>query len=536
MRLTALYSAYAAMVMNIRCWSLAVAVLMAAPLARSQDHDIELILQYPLQFDSPADRCESRICLKLIELLDAAEDSVDFAVYGARLQTDVLEAVLRAQKRGVTVRGVVDKDRENNNYYSSTEEWIRRIGTIRDDFVREQSCLQEFSGEPGCERPEGFEGPLQCLAYNVGENSVLVGGHASREEIENPNRIMHNKFFVVDNSHIWTGSANISNSGTGGYNSNAVVVVHSEDVARVYTDEFERLWNRGSTCDKESDGVEEFELRSGRLTTWFSPQDASLRYGVGSLIARARSNINVSVFFLTDKYVTANLIAAHRRGVKVRVIIDATSAGNGYSKHEILREAGIPVKVENWGGKMHMKAASMDGASLVLGSMNWTSAGLYANDENTLLVRSKRLAWQFDRYFDDIWKSIPEEWQKPHARPDPESWDSGASCTDGVDNDFDDLADDEDPGCGEDPPPLPELPPHRIVTRDEYKELRNVYPMIRYQWCDWSYPDWFVCLPSRGKVSCDRLPYRNFTVTREDPLGLDPDENGLGCEKETDRS
>ena len=209
MRLAALYSAYAAMIMNIRCWSLAVAVLMAAPLARSQDHDIELILQYPLQFDSPADRCESRICLKLIELLDAAEDSVDFAVYGARLQTDVLEAVLRAQKRGVTVRGVVDKDRENNNYYSSTEEWIRRIGTIRDDFVREQSCLQEFSGEPGCERPEGFEGPLQCLAYNVGENSVLVGGHASREEIENPNRIMHNKFVVVDNSHIWTGSANI---------------------------------------------------------------------------------------------------------------------------------------------------------------------------------------------------------------------------------------------------------------------------------------------------------------------------------------
>lgn len=52
----------------------------------------------------------------------------------------------------------------------------------------------------------------------------------------------------------------------------------------------------------------------------------------------------------------------------------------------------------------------------------------------------------------------------------------------------------------------------------------------------WSYPDWFVCLPSRGKVSCDRLPYRNITVTREDPLGLDPDENGLGCEKEADKS
>lgn len=512
---------------------IAASVFMATLIvALNREQDIGLVLQHPLQFDSPVDRCESPICLKLIDLLDSAEDSVDFAVYGARLQTDILEAILRAQKRGVAVRGVVDKDKENHNYYSSTEEWIRRIGTVRDDLTRERECPQDFSGRPRCERPEGFKGPLQCLAYNIGEDSVLVSGHASREEILNPNRIMHHKFFVVDNNHIWTGSANISNSGTGGYNANAVVIVHSEDVAQMYADEFERLWNRDSICEKESDGVEEFDLRSGKVTTWFSPQDASLRYGVGSLVSRARSTINASVFFLTDKYAAANLIAAHRRGVKVRVIIDATSAKNGYSKHEILREAGIPVKVENWGGKMHMKAASVDGVNLVLGSMNWTSAGMYSNDENTLLVQSRRLARQFDRYFDDIWKSIPEEWREPHARPDPESWDSGTSCEDGVDNDFDDLADDEDPGCSEDPPPLPELPPHRIVTRDEYKALRRAYPMMRYQWCDWSYPDWFVCLPSRGNVSCDGLPYRNFTVTREDPLKLDPDGNGLGCEKE----
>ena len=59
------------------------------------------------------------------------------------------EAVLRAQERGVPVRGVVDKDREDNNYYSSTEEWIRRIGTIRDDFVREQALFAGILGRAG---------------------------------------------------------------------------------------------------------------------------------------------------------------------------------------------------------------------------------------------------------------------------------------------------------------------------------------------------------------------------------------------------
>ena len=518
-----------------RCigWRAAVAlvVLLPASLAAAQsgEGDVTLLLQDPRQFDSPQDHCESRLCASLVDLVDNAQETIDFAIYGARFQSAVLEAILRAQERGVRVRGVVDRDGNNENYYRSTGEWVRRIGTIRDDYAREVACKNDFSGESACKRPKGFKGPLQCLAYDIGEDSMLVAGHAARAQFLAENRIMHNKFFVADNREVWTGSTNISNSGTGGYNANAVVVLRSEPVAQVYTEEFERLWNRGETCDKAPDGVEEFQLSDARVTTWFSPQDQTMRYGVGSLIFRAQEYVNVAVFFLTDKYLAANLIRAHRRGVKVRVIIDATAAKNGYSKHEILREAGIPVKIENWGGKMHMKAASIDGRTLVLGSMNWTSAGQRSNDENTLLVQSLRLGRQFDAYFEDIWASIPEMWGESYARPDPESRDSGASCFDGVDNDFDDLDDAADPGCSEDPPPLPELPPHRIVTRDEYKDMRE-YRFMRYQWCDRSYRDWFVCLPSRGEVSCDEIPYRNFAVTGEDPLGLDPDGNGLACE------
>jgi hypothetical protein len=38
---------------------------------------------------------------------------------------------------------------------------------------------------------------------------------------------------------------------------------------------------------------------------------------------------------------------------------------------------------------------------------------------------------------------------------------------DGSDNDFDGLVDDEDPGCSDDPPPLPALPPWRIVPKGD---------------------------------------------------------------------
>jgi len=490
---------------------------------------MQLILQDPLQYDKPANQCVSDLCTSLLKLIDSAHESIDFAVYGTRMQSDILEALILARDRGVSIRGYMDRDTFNQNYYSSTDHWVDQIGNIRDDYQRELQCYSRFDGEPPCDRPLGFQGPLQCVAYDLGNDQILVGGYASTDSIA-PIKIMHNKFFIVDHQRVWTGSANISNSGTGGYNANAVVVLNSKNIAKIYTEEFDQLWQRNGRCQKEPNGIEEFDLLSGKLTTWFSPQDNTIRYGVKSLIARAEKQINVAVFFLTEKYLTADLIAAHQRGVDVRVIIDATSAKNEYSKHEVLREAGIPVKIENWGGKMHMKSASIDDQFLVLGSMNWTSAGQTSNDENTLLVHSKKWTTHFDTHFDYLWETIPEKWQLLGARPDPESHDSGTSCTDGVDNDFDNLVDDQDPGCKDHAPPLPELPQHQMITKDDHAHQQSQYPMVWPTTCDPSYPDWFVCLSNRFRTRCNQIPYRRFKVTPADALSLDGDNDGFACE------
>ncbi len=497
-----------------------------------KDQSIQLLLQKPLEFDQPADRCEVEICRSLIALLDKARESIDFAIYGARNQSTVLEAISRAKERGIRVRGYVDRDAEGHNYYSSTNEWVQRIGNIRDDQNRESTCSRYFGKiDVKCPRPPGFKGPLQCSAFEVGDQ-LLLARHASREAIT-PNQIMHNKFFVVDGEWVWTGSANISDSGTGGYNANAVLLIRSKEMAGTYTREFEQLWDRTpQTCEKRSDGIEEFRIGTADITTWFSPQDKTTRYGVSGLIARAKDRINVAVFFLTSKHLTADLIAAHRRGVQVRVIIDATAAKNGYTKHELLREIGIPVKIENWGSKMHMKSASIDGQFLVTGSMNWTSAGEWANDENTLLIRSSRLTTQFDHYYDEIWNSIPNRWAEPGRRPDPESLVSGTSCFDEVDNDFDDQADEADPSCSNDPPPLPELPPHEFVSADQRSSVKKEgYRFVPLTKCDPSYPDWFVCLPASPWVRCQDIPYRRFRVLPPDPQSKDGNNNGLGCER-----
>jgi hypothetical protein len=98
--------------------------------------------------------------------------------------------------------------------------------------------------------------------------------------------------------------------------------------------------------------------------------------------------------------------------------------------------------------------------------MNWTSAGEFSNDENTIVIHGAGHAAQYHRFFDAMWLGLPDSLAS--GRPDPESRASGNACADGSDNDFDDLRDDEDPGCGESPPPLPALPPHAIVPRSEH--------------------------------------------------------------------
>ncbi|MCA9571453.1 MAG: hypothetical protein KC656_26630 [Myxococcales bacterium] len=430
---------------------------------------IHLFLADPRERPAPSTTCDAPHCAVLLERIRAARHTIDFAVYGFRGQPEIVDALEAAVARGVRVRGVVDADARGVNYYADTASVRARLPDVRTDEAADRASVataRPFRTRDACPRPEGFRGPLQCLGYDLGDRCLLAG-HASREPLEADGDILHHKFFVFDGRAVWTGSTNVSDSGTGGYNANLVLVVDDPVVAAWYTHELEQMFVHGRFHSaKEATGPLHRTLPDGtRITARFSPQDRPLTRGVRPLIQGARESIDIAVFFLTHKHVTADLIAAHRRGVRVRVLLDATAAGNGYTKHELLRAAGIPVKVEDWGGKMHAKAALVDGRVLVAGSMNWTSAGEGGNDENTLIVQSPRLARQYAAWFQALWDDVDDRWLA--GRPDPEGPESGSACTDGVDDDFDHLADADDPGCSASPPPLPSLPPWRIVRRED---------------------------------------------------------------------
>ena len=62
-----------------------------------------------------------------------------------------------------------------------------------------------------------------------------------------------------------------------------------------------------------------------------------------------------------------------------------------------------------------------------------------------IIVQNEKLAKQYKNYFLKLWKMIPNKYL--YYDPNPESFESGNSCNDGIDNDFDRTIDSKDRMC-----------------------------------------------------------------------------------------
>ena len=419
-------------------------VLFFSNISYAKDN-IRLITNSPINNNGPSESCSTEICTSLLQLINNANKTIDFAIYGLRGQNEILQALINAEKKGVILRGITDKTLEGKSYYTDTHLLAEKLKNVHDDHkvdIKRAEYLEgiTYNESQQCERPTNTKGPLQCFEGK---------GYASKEEIIFNGNIMHNKFFIVDSRYVWTGSANISDTGIGGYNANIVAYIDSLFLAKYYTIEFEQMFLDGDYHKNKKKLKKQdisISLDDAEVLLFFSPQGRGVTKGIIPLIRQANDSIDVSIFFLTHNKISKELVSAHKRGVKVRIILDATAATNGYSKHNYLREHGIDVKVESWGGKMHMKAAVIDNKHVVVGSMNWTKAGEQKNDENTIIIKnSSKHGMQLFLFFEEMWNSIPARWLKED--PYPESKESGTSCYDLIDNDFDKIIDVDEMEC-----------------------------------------------------------------------------------------
>ena len=131
---------------------------------------------------------------------------------------------------------------------------------------------------------------------------------------------------------------------------------------------------------------------SALVAALFSPED-NIQKTLVNTINNAQRNILVQAYLFTDERIGNALIAAHKRGVNVEILLDSEMALAGKNILTMqLFEAGIPIRLETQYENAHNKIMIFDHdtakAVVVTGSYNFTYSAQKRNAENVVVIRN----------------------------------------------------------------------------------------------------------------------------------------------------
>lgn len=232
----------------------------------------------------------------------------------------------------------------------------------------------------------------------------------------------HRKTLVVDTAQGWKALVTSANphDGSSRHSNVALIVTGNTAIDVLKT---EQAVGRMSKGDIPMVIVGEFEAEKSlpqvQLLTEKAIYEATL-----TLIktAKPQQQIDLAMFYLSERQIVKALIAAHQRGVKLRVLLDPNKDAFGRQKNGIpnrqvaseLNAAGITVRWCNTQGeqchsKMIIKHDAAQ-AELILGSANFTARNLKNyNLESDLRVLGAAKAPVFNdanQYFDTAWSNL----------------------------------------------------------------------------------------------------------------------------------
>jgi phosphatidylserine/phosphatidylglycerophosphate/cardiolipin synthase-like enzyme len=138
-----------------------------------------------------------------------------------------------------------------------------------------------------------------------------------------------------------------------------------------------------------------------QLKDAFSPHQGATKLIVET-IKTAKASIHVAAYSFESKAVANALIAAHKRGVDVKIVLDSKQAG--HIMVAWVKENGIDVRCNDHYSIMHDKFMVVDGRTLELGSFNYSEAAEKSNAENVLvLTNAFTIASDYDKQFTKLW-------------------------------------------------------------------------------------------------------------------------------------
>lgn len=338
----------------------------------------------------------------LVQMIDQSNAQIDFAIMGFTRDT-VVDALVRAHHRGVALRFVGD---------------ARHL-----EYSRGGYHAMDALGIP-----------------------MVVG---------NLYHIMHNKFFVIDDRYVITGTGNITSTGFE-RNDNNWVLMDSPQIANDFTNEFEQLLSgRFGHAKERIDDGNIYQVGDTEVEIYFSPQEDAMGR-ILEAIQNAQHNVYFYIFAFTKDQVGSGFIDRHLDFEdynqccdpdrsdeltndllvaclerfecaetfvphEVRGVIDRSQLHSNGPYHEAYRLITWDINMrldgneasrqagdyQAGGGRQHSKTLIIDAgtpdALVLTGSFNWSSSATVANDETLVVLHGEEIADIYLDQFEGLW-------------------------------------------------------------------------------------------------------------------------------------
>lgn len=289
--------------------------------------------------------------LRLVAAIDQARISVDVAIYELSLK-NVTESLIKAHQRDVRVRVLTDSD----------------------NFDWEQIQVLSRAG----------------IAVKGDQRSAL----------------MHNKFTVIDNKQVWTGSMNYTYKGAYRHDEN-LLQIDSIPAALNYSEEFAQLWAGIHRQVNASDSV--FMVNNSTVKVYFSPDDHFREQHLIPLLQGAKQSVYFMAFSFTSTDITNTLSQLKQQGVEIKGVVDSSQAGSSYAQYDDLQNENIDVLLDGNPQKLHHKVMIIDHRYVVTGSYNFSQSAETRNDENSVIIDNGNLAARYEQEFTRVYQKAFEK-------------------------------------------------------------------------------------------------------------------------------
>ena len=313
---------------------------------------------YDVYFVPNVDPGEDGVEKLLIDLIDSAKESVCAAVHDINVES-ITTAFIDASNRGINVQVVMEKD------YSDPEEHAH-----------------------------------SAAQYSRLDALGLV-------KTDDRGALMHNKFVVVDDKTVWTGSTNLTDRGVN-HNNNNVIVIESTELAQNFTIEFNEMWNGEFGITSPTDTpYPKLSLDGTIVECYFAPEDA-VEDKIVEALQQAQNSIYFATFTFTSDPIEEILLSKDQQGVEIGGIYE-TRQKSAYWSYDALYDTGIPVITDDSGYTMHHKFFIIDEETVITGSFNPTNNANKNNDENILIIHNSDIAEAFYNEYNRMWNEWNED-------------------------------------------------------------------------------------------------------------------------------